>query len=119
MHASKDKPKSIAKRNEDRQRPVSSYKLFFFFHSYNNYYFEGLDDQYLTTVFNKDKDNRHRCPSFSYPVYSLLLKNSNTSSNNYGKALNLLKYTFKTAEIIVNVKNSDNRSLGSQTTSSL
>jgi two-component system response regulator ChvI len=49
-----------------------------------NYYFERVDE-YLTTDFNKD--NYHHHP---YPVYSLSIKNNSSSSNNYGKALNLL-----------------------------
>jgi two-component system, OmpR family, response regulator ChvI len=58
-----------------------------------NYYFEYVDE-YLITDFNKD--NRHHHP---YPVYSLSIKNNNSSSNNYGKALNLLlKPTSKKTE---------------------
>lgn len=57
---------------------------------YNYYYFEGVDE-YLSTDFNKD--NHHH----PYPVYSLSIK-KNKSGNNYGKALNLLKYTSKTTE---------------------
>jgi CheY-like chemotaxis protein len=53
----------------------------------NNYYFEGVDE-YLSTDFNKDNHNH------PYSVYSLSIKN-NSGSNNYGKALNLLKYTSK------------------------
>jgi CheY-like chemotaxis protein len=64
-----------------------------------NYYFEGVDE-YLSTDFNKD--NRHHHP---YPVYSLSIKN-NSSSNNYGKALNLLlkPTSKKTATEEVDVK---------------
>jgi two-component system response regulator ChvI len=50
----------------------------------NNYYFEGVDE-YLSTDFNKDNNHHH-----PYPVYSLSIKNNSGSSNNYGKALNLL-----------------------------
>jgi two-component system, OmpR family, response regulator ChvI len=58
-----------------------------------NYYFEYVDE-YLITDFNKD--NRHHHP---YPVYSLSIKNNNSSSNNYGKVLNLLlKPTSKKTE---------------------
>ena len=62
----------------------------------NNYYFEGVDE-YLSTDFNKD--NYHH----PYPVYSLLIKN-NSGSDNYHNALNLLKYTAKTAAEEVDVK---------------
>jgi CheY-like chemotaxis protein/class 3 adenylate cyclase len=63
-----------------------------------NYYFEGVDE-YLSTDFNKD--NHHH----SYPVYSLSIK-KNSSSNNYGKALNLLlkPTSKKTAAEEVDVK---------------
>ena len=62
----------------------------------NNYYFEGVDE-YLSTDFNKDNHNH------PYPVYSLLIKN-NSGSNNYDKALNLLKYTSKIAAEEMDVK---------------
>jgi CheY-like chemotaxis protein len=64
-----------------------------------NYYFEGVDE-YLSTDFNKD--NHHH----SYPVYSLSIKNNSSSSNNYGKALNLLlkPTSKKTAAEEVDVK---------------
>ena len=66
----------------------------------NNYYFEGVYDEYLTTDSSKDKYHYH-----PYPVYSLLTKNNNSNNNNnYGKALNLLKGASKTAEIVVDVK---------------
>ena len=65
-----------------------------------NYYFEYVDE-YLTTDFNKD--NNHHYP---YPVYSLSIKNNSSSSNNYGKALNLLlkPTSKKTAAKEVDVK---------------
>ena len=95
----KDKLKSIAKRNRDRRRLVSNYKLFSFFD--HNYYFEGVyDDEYLTTDSIKDKYHYH-----PYPVHSLLTKNNNSNNNNnYCKALNLLKDASKTAEVVVDVK---------------
>jgi two-component system response regulator ChvI len=76
-----------------------------------NYYFEGIDDEYLSTDFNKDK---HSPPlSHPYPVYSLLIKynnnSSSTSSNNYDKALSLLlkRTSQKTAAEEVDVKNNN------------
>jgi CheY-like chemotaxis protein/class 3 adenylate cyclase len=66
-----------------------------------NYYFEGVDE-YLSTDFNKDSRHHHH----PYPVYSLSIKNNSGSSNNYGKALNLLlkPTSKKTAAEEVDVK---------------